>query len=279
MDVRPCTVHIGADIDGVDLSQPLSDDEVAQIWAAVLEWKVVFFRGQSLDHDSQVALARQFGAPTPGHVVFGGEDDDPAVYSIAKFRTANSGKGEPLYRPWTGWHTDITAAVNPPGQSILRGDIVPPYGGDTQWTNLAAAYRALSEPMRAFVDGLRGIHRFAAASATQGNGQSATDAYRERVQSRVLVTEHPLVTVHPETGERVLYVSPAFLRSIVGLSPRESEGPAPASCGSTSCGPSSPCASGGTRGAWPSGTIAPRPTSPPGTSSTPTSTASSGGSP
>ena len=65
-----------------------------------------------------------------------------------------------MVTPWFGWHTDVTAAVNPPCASILRGVTIPPYGGDTFWTNLAAAYAGLSEPMRAFVDGLRGIHAF-----------------------------------------------------------------------------------------------------------------------
>jgi len=224
VELQPASVHIGAEIAGVDLGVPLSRDEIDEIWHALVKWKVVFFRGQDLDHDRHVALARQFGVPTPGHVVFGGEEDHPAVYSIAKFRTANSGSGQALYRPWTGWHTDITAAVNPPGQSILRGDVVPPYGGDTQWTDLGAAYRALSPTMQAFVDGLRGLHRFAAASATADAGQAASTNYRQRVTSRALVSEHPVVRVHPESGERVLFISPGFLRSIVGLTPRESQG-------------------------------------------------------
>lgn len=219
LTVRPSSVHIGAEIDGVDLRQPLSSAEVDAIWAAVLQWKVVFFRDQQLDHEQHVALARQFGQPTPGHVVFGGDDEYPEIYSIAKFRTANSGDGAPLLRPWTGWHTDITAAINPPGQSILRGDIVPPYGGDTQWTNLAAAYRALSPVMREFLDGRRALHRFAPAT-----GRDASAEYLGRVADNVLVSEHPLVTVHPETGERVLYISPGFVRSIVDLTPRESQG-------------------------------------------------------
>ena len=217
--VRPLSVHIGAEIDGVDLATPLDAAAVDAIWAALLQWKVVFFRGQTLDHAAHVRLARRFGTPTPGHVVFGSEDDYPEVYSIAKHRAANSGHGVPMVRPWTGWHTDITAALNPPGQSILRGDVVPPYGGDTQWTNLAVAYQSLSATMRNFIDGLRGIHKF--SSLTGGNESSD---YRERIDRRTLVTEHPLVRVHPETGERVLYVSPGFLKSIAGLSPRESQG-------------------------------------------------------
>lgn len=218
LSIRPMSVHIGAEIGGVDL-RSLSDADVRAIWEALLRWKVVFFRDQQLDHKTHVQLARRFGAPTPGHVVFGGDEEHPEIYSVAKHRAANSGHGVPLVRPWTGWHTDITAAINPPGQSILRGEIVPPYGGDTQWTNLAVAYDALSPTMRNFVDGLRGIHRY---SPLTGGDQS--EDYRKRIEGRVLVSEHPLVRVHPDTGERVLYISPGFLKSIVGLTPRESQG-------------------------------------------------------
>ena len=218
IEIRPMSVHIGAEIFGVDLAQPLAPADVAAIWSAMLRWKVVFFREQFLDHDGHVAFARQFGDLTPAHVVFGGHAEHPAVYSLAKHRTANSGSGPPLVRPWSGWHTDITAAINPPGQSILRGETVPPYGGDTQWTNLAVAYDALSPTLRSFVDGLRGIHRFA-----PHGGQQASAEYRDKVGETALVSEHPLVRVHPETGERVLYISPGFLKSIVGLEPRESQ--------------------------------------------------------
>ena len=123
-----------------------------------------------------------------------------------------------MVTPWSGWHTDITAAVNPPMASILRGVTIPPYGGDTFWTNLAAAYAGLSETMRRFVDGLRGIHKF-----VPRENPKAGSEYNERVKRRALASEHPLVTVHAETGERVLFVSPSFLKSIVGLTPRESQ--------------------------------------------------------
>jgi taurine dioxygenase len=121
-------------------------------------------------------------------------------------------------RPWTGWHADITAAINPPAASILRGVTVPSHGGDTQWTNLVAAYNGLSKTMRGFIDGLRGIHRFAAPQGVQTTGE-----YDKLLTSRGQVSEHPLVRVHPETGERALYVSPSFLKSVVGLHPRESQ--------------------------------------------------------
>ncbi|MGY9106734.1 MAG: TauD/TfdA dioxygenase family protein, partial [Alphaproteobacteria bacterium] len=114
-------------------------------------------------------------------------------------------------------HADVTPAINPPAVSILRGDTMPPFGGDTQFTDLVAAYKRLSPTMREFVDGLRGIHRY------QGNAAAnVSKEYVETLNKNRIVSEHPLVRVHPETGERALYVSPSFLESIVGLTPTES---------------------------------------------------------
>ena len=187
VEVLPMAIHIGAEIRGVDLSQPLPPAHVSAVRAALLRWKVVFFRDQALDHCKHIAAARHFGDTTAGHVVY-------------------------------GWHTDITAAINPPAASMLRGDVIPPYGGDTQFTNLVAAYNALSPVMQKFVDGLRGVHRFAPPT-----GVDQTPEYLELMRKRTLVSEHPIVRVHPETGERALFVSPSFLKSIVGVSPRESQ--------------------------------------------------------
>lgn len=152
LQVAPLSAHIGAEIRGVDLTQKLSVQHVAEIRAALLKWRVVFFREQFLTHEQHVAFSAQFGELTVGHPVFGHVDGHPQLYSISKFRKATRFEGTTLLRPWTGWHTDVTAAVNPPYASILRGVTIPPFGGDTQWTNLVTAYGKLSEPLRAFVD-------------------------------------------------------------------------------------------------------------------------------
>jgi len=207
------TVHIGAELFGVDLSGDLPEAQVAAIREALLRWKVVFFRDQTLDHESHVRLARRFGAPTPAHVVFGTNESHPEVYSVAKHRTAQNGRTVAT-RCWSGWHTDITAAINPPWASILRGVTVPPYGGDTHWTNLALAYQRLPESQQRYVEGLRAIHRF---DAPQGQ-----DDYARKVGAKLLAAEHPLVTIHPETGEKILYVSPGFVKEVVGLEAHES---------------------------------------------------------
>ena len=220
INVRPMSVHIGSEIEGVDLSQPLSTERVSDIRQALLKWKVVFFRDQHLNHAQHVRFARHFGALTPGHVVFGHHETYPEIYSVGKFRTATLNTAPPVSRPWSGWHTDITAAINPPAASILRGDVVPPYGGDTQWTNLVTAYASLSPTFRDMIDKLRGVHRFEVKVGADGE---SVKEFSARVKERLIVSEHPLVTVHPETGERVLYCSPSYIKSITGLNPRESQ--------------------------------------------------------
>jgi alpha-ketoglutarate-dependent taurine dioxygenase len=217
IQVSPLTLTIGAEISRVDLKRPLSSEQLKEVRAAFLKWKVIFFRGQHIDHAQHIAFARQFGEPTIGHAVFGHVDEFPEVYTVAKVRAGNSDHHIMPRTPWHGWHTDITAAINPPAASILRGVTIPPYGGDTCWTNLAAAYNGLSKPMRDFVDGLRGIHKFVPRDDAGGM------EYNDLIKKRAMETEHPLVTVHPETGERVLYVSPSFLATIVDMTPRESQ--------------------------------------------------------
>lgn len=171
LQVRQVSLHLGAEITGVDLSQPLAPETARAVRDAILKFRVVFFRGANLDHAQHVAVARTLGQPTIGHSVFGFEDGHPEVYSIAKFRLANQRAPSPtdgaaakpapvpMKTPWSGYHTDITAAVNPPWCSILRATDVPPFGGDTCWTSLNAAYEGLSDEMKSFVSSLRGVHR------------------------------------------------------------------------------------------------------------------------
>ena len=215
--ITPLAVDMGAEIGGVDLSQPLSEQQRTEIWDAFLRWKVVFFRDQKLDKASFVAMSRQFGPLNRGHNIHQVDAEFPEIYGVVKGQQKARMSGAPSFDPWTGWHTDLTPAVNPPTASILWGPVVPPYGGDTQWTNLAAAYDALSPSMRAFVDGLRGIHIYASY-----DGVKLTREFMERIAANQKITEHPIVRVHPETGRRALWVSPKFLKEIVGLTPTES---------------------------------------------------------
>ncbi len=226
--VRRVAGRIGAEISGVDLSQPLDQQAVDAIRQALLANKVIFFRGQSLDHASQIAFARQFGELTHAHPHEDAPPEDfPQILTIDPRRYEEK-YGENLrelyqrrqYSYFAGWHTDVTAAVNPPAASILRAEVVPSVGGDTQWTNLVAAYEGLSEPLRRFADGLRAVHRFrlgGAVDETDGDSKLV-----RRINANLLVAEHPVVRVHPETGERALFVNPGFTQHIVGLTQVES---------------------------------------------------------
>ena len=113
IEIKPLTIHTGAEISGVDLNQPISDSDATDIWDAFLKWKVVFFRDQPMSHADQVSFGRRFGELTIGHAVFGHVDGYPEIYSIAKDRWDNRYKPAPKnIRPWTGFHADITAVMS-----------------------------------------------------------------------------------------------------------------------------------------------------------------------
>ncbi|WP_412075233.1 TauD/TfdA dioxygenase family protein [Streptomyces xanthophaeus] len=227
VEVRPVAGHIGAEITGPDLAGELDDAVVGEIRAAVLRWKVVFFREQKLDHAAHVAFARRFGAP----VVLRSRGSAsptrfPEVETTAD-RLELGGRYGMDHAEWLrrrrhtllrGWHCDHGARIDPPAATILRAETVPPYGGDTTWSNLAAAYAGLSRPMRRFVDGLRAEHRLGVGY----QARPGDDAYVRHLLDHQTASHHPLVRVHPETGERVLFVNGYYVEQILGLSRAES---------------------------------------------------------
>jgi alpha-ketoglutarate-dependent sulfate ester dioxygenase len=223
LKVTPLSGWTGALITGVDLSVPLSDDATSAIKEALHQWKVVFFRDQKLDHTAQIAFGARFGDVTAGHPYEGDSapPDFPQIHTVSpaaydhrygtRYRKKQSPNGPK-------WHADVTPLINPPSHSILRAEAVPPYGGDTQFVNVAAVYQGLSDSVRAFIDELRAEHRFGADVSAERSSEKVDDL----VRINPLASIHPVVRVHPDTGERVLYVNPSFTRHIVDLAPRES---------------------------------------------------------
>jgi alpha-ketoglutarate-dependent taurine dioxygenase len=224
--VRPVAGHIGADITEVDISRPLTPEQVAAVRDALYRYKVIFFRGQHLDHASQIAFGRQFGELTYAHPHDEAPPQDyPEIFTVDPrryeqrygegFRAENRRR---QYSYFTGWHTDVTAAVNPPAGSILRAEVVPQIGGDTTWANLVAAYEGLSGTVKAFVETLRAEHRYGGPDGPRGDS-----AYARRLNDNLLVAIHPVVRVHPVTGEKALFVNPGFTSHVVGVTARESK--------------------------------------------------------
>src|SRR6476646_11938824 len=149
LDVSPLTGTIGAELGGIDLSQELDAETVADIRRALLENKVVFFRDQTLDYEGQVAFARRFGPLTLGHPTIQSPPDRPYLEEV------DSAKGAPA----ADWHTDVTFLDQPVSFTFLHGVVMPDVGGDTVWANTANAYKYYLTPeLRALADTLRVVH-------------------------------------------------------------------------------------------------------------------------
>ncbi|WKD32026.1 TauD/TfdA dioxygenase family protein [Streptomyces xanthophaeus] len=204
--------RIGAEIGGVKLGGDLPDGTVAEIRAALLAHKVVFFRGQDhLDEAGHEAFAQLLGAPV-AHPTVPSADGRYAL-GIDSHHGARANQ----------WHTDVTFVPAYPAFSILRAVTIPPYGGNTLWANTATAYSNLPEPLRALADSLRAVHsnEYDYAALKPDALPEALAQYREVFTSTKFLTEHPVVRVHPETGERTLLLG-NFVQRINGLTGRDS---------------------------------------------------------
>jgi alpha-ketoglutarate-dependent taurine dioxygenase len=207
--------NIGAEITGVDTGVPLSDEVIARIRQALLDHRVVFLRGQSLDYGKQVAFAERLGPLTLGHPTIASPPGQPYLEEIDSLRG-----GKVNY-----WHTDVTFVDRPPAFTLLHAVVIPPVGGDTLWANTVSAYQSLPSELRELTGLLRVVHTNEfdyARPFVQGEqpDPELVRAYTEFV-STVYQTEHPLVRVHPETDERSLVLG-GFAKTVVGFTPQAS---------------------------------------------------------
>ncbi|MFJ3086482.1 TauD/TfdA dioxygenase family protein [Streptomyces sp. NPDC086838] len=204
--------RIGAVVSGVRLGGDLDPETVAAVRAALLANKVIFFRGQDhLDEESHEAFGRLLGTPV-AHPTVPSAD---GRYSLG-IDSDHGGRANQ-------WHTDVTFVPAYPAFSILRAVVIPPYGGNTLWSNTAAAYAELPEQLRTLADSLRAVHSndYDYVALRPNALPEALEKYREVFTSTKFLTEHPVVRVHPETGERVLLLG-NFVQRISGLTGRDS---------------------------------------------------------
>lgn len=214
LDVVPVAGRIGAEIRGVALGGDLDDATIAAIRAALVRHKVIFFREQHhLDDAGQEAFAERFGKPVAHPTV-------PVVPGSKYLLELDSKEG----RAASSWHTDVTFVPNYPESSILRAIVIPQAGGDTLWANAVAAYEELSEPLRQLANSLWAVHTnlYDYAAVINDGNEEAAKRYREVFASTVYETEHPLVHVHPESGERSLILG-HFFKQFVGLNQADSQ--------------------------------------------------------
>lgn len=211
LSVRKVTARIGAEIRGVGIGDELDGETVAAIRAALNEHKALVFKDVDLDDAGQQRFARYFGELTTAHPTVPSEPGAPNVLPV------DSEQGRANH-----WHTDVTFVVSPPQVSTLRSVVLPPYGGETLIANAGAAYRDLPEPLRAFAETLWAVHTNDYDYAVPP--ESLDDSARERRAQFTSIryeTVHPVVRVHPLTGERGLFIG-GFASRIAGLSNTES---------------------------------------------------------
>ena len=211
--IRRVAGHIGGEVQGLRLDGDLPDGLVEQLNTALVKHKVLFFRGQShLDDRQHQALGARFGRTVAHPTV-------PAPQGTKLFELdASKGGGRA-----DSWHTDVTFVDAFPKISILRGVKIPAYGGDTVWANTAIAYERLPTQLRNLADSLWAIH-----SNDYDYGADRVQLEEERLRhhrnvfvSAVYEAEHPVVHVHPVSGERALLLG-HFVKKLVGLSSTES---------------------------------------------------------
>jgi taurine dioxygenase len=209
LSVRRATPVLGAEIEGIDLAK--ADETVfQQVHDALIEHQVVFMRDQDISVEAQMALGAWFG-PLVAHPNDPGLQEHPEVMIIHADESSKRVAGE-------SWHSDVSCEEEPPLGSILRIHTLPETGGDTLFASMYAAYEALSEPLRRFLDGLTAMHDGAPYYRSVNARIGRDDGGRSYPRA-----EHPVVRTHPESGRKALFVNEMFTTHIVGLAPRESD--------------------------------------------------------
>lgn len=228
IEVRPLAAAMGAEIQGVDLAR-ITDEQFAEVRAALFRHKMIYFRNQKLTHADHEAFSLRFG-PFAEDAYTSGVPDHRNVHPLIK---EADDKSKHVFGE--GWHTDSPFLPEPPSVTILRSVQIPPFGGDTIWANSALAYQMLSDTYRAMIAPLK-VHfsmRDVLRSA-QENVEARDNPMGRLAQTRgaelsedllrkVRGSFHPMVRTHPVTGEKALYVDGSYAIGIEGMTEEEAE--------------------------------------------------------
>ncbi len=207
-EIHPLTPAIGAELSGIDLSEPLSAEIIADIRQTLLDNKVIFFRDQNLNREQLLRFAKGFGALE----IHPATPKDQSNPEILRIEHGAKSKGQENM-----WHSDVTWRAEPSLGSVLSALEIPPVGGDTLFANMNLAYEKLPQDLRDHITGMTAVHDIARVFAKRLNKKP------EELHDQYPPQEHPVVRTHPETGLPSLYVNSAFTSHIVGLAPDESQ--------------------------------------------------------
>lgn len=204
---------IGAEIQGINLNQPFTEETKQEIRQLLLDHEVIFFRDQNISRTQHIALARIFG-PLQSHPAYATAPGFPEI-TILESTSEKPSKIDT-------WHSDMTFRKHPPVGTVLRSKIIPAKGGDTLFSSMTAAYNALSDRMKIYLSDLEAVHDF-----SYGFRESlAEPGGRERLAKAVADNPpitHPVIQIHPESGKKVIFVNKLFTTHILGIDRRESD--------------------------------------------------------
>lgn len=215
IQIRPVSYAIGAEVTGVDLSKPLNEKQWVEIRAAWLQHLLLVFPGQQLTPEQQITFASYFGVPDdhsedpyyflPGY---------PHIYQVGNF-TLN-GKMSKSKDAGRKWHSDYAFTTRPSVMGMMYCRKIPPVGGTTIFANMYTAYETLSDTLKGILQKMEAVHDilnyFPLAKDTAG--------MREKLPPVV----HPVISVHPDTGRKALYVTKGYTSRFAGMTKAESQG-------------------------------------------------------
>lgn len=216
---RKLSHALGAEVCGVDITQPMSEVEFGGIYSAFLENGILLLRGQRCRREDHIEFSRRFGE-LDNHDALP-RDRNKDYHEILMVTNAQNHDGSPGEGRYTGrqWHSDMSFTSHPSLGSLLRAVKIPDVGGDTQFANMYAAYEALSDGMKKLIADLHGIHM----SGTRKVDDSNLGAKRVSEQVRISPPiAQPVVRVHPETGRKALYLGEKVKR-FDGMTEEESK--------------------------------------------------------
>lgn len=205
--VTPITGGIGAEVEDVDLRE-LSDERIADIRRAWLDYKVLFFRNQDLTKQQHVAYGRALG-DLEIHPFTQNDEEFPEI--VVLHTTPDNFFAAQV------WHSDVTFRACPPLGSILYGRIMPPWGGDTCFANMELGYELLPDDIKKEIEDLNAVHSIERTYAGHMSDEVKEKAYRAFPDQ-----VHPVVRTHPETGNKSLYVNLSFTMRFEGMTEEES---------------------------------------------------------
>ena len=213
MDVVPLTPVLGAEVTGLDWSRPLGDDELDAVHKALLDHHVLVLRGARLTPEEHVALGERLGE-VEVHAFF--PNLGPGQERVSVLDSEDGTQA-------SMWHTDETFLERPPMGTLLHAQVIPPFGGDTCWTNMAAAYEALSPAMKRYLEGMTAEHGLSRIAEMRHRAGHLSQADLGKAIAEDRRCSHPVVRQHPETGVRSLFVNPTYTRWLDGVPMDESD--------------------------------------------------------